>query len=105
MEYVDKGFAHELTEQKLLNNKPKYFIPHHPVFKDTSTSTKIRIVFDANAKDCNGNSLNDCLLKGPNLLPDIAALLLRFQMHCIALNYDLQKMFCQTAVVKDHQRF
>jgi len=107
MEYVDKGFAHELTEQELLNlnNKPKYFIPYHPVFKDTSTSTKIRIVFDASAKDCNGNSLNDCLLKGPNLLPDIAALLLRFRMHRIALNGNLQKIFCQTAVVKDHQRF
>jgi len=29
MEYVDKGFAHELTEHELLNlnNKPKCFIP------------------------------------------------------------------------------
>ena len=107
IDYVKNGFAHELTELELKNlcDEPKYFVPHHPVFKETSTSTKIRIVFDASAKYCNGNSLNDCLLKGPNLLPDIAAVLLRFRMHRIALNGDLQKMFCQTAVTKDHQRY
>ena len=106
-DYVNNGFARELTEQELidLHDKAKYFIPHHPVFKDTSSSTKIRIVFDASSKDSNGNSLNDCLLKGPNLLPDIAAVLLRFRMHRVALNGDLQKMFCQTAVIKDHQRY
>ena len=62
-------------------------------------------MFDASSKDRNGNFLNDCLLKGPNLLPDIAAVLLCFRMHRIALNGDLQKMFCQTAVAKEHQRY
>ena len=107
MDYVSNGFACELSEQELFNlrDKSKYFIPHHPIFKDSSCSTKIRIVFDASAKDCNGNSLNNCLLKGPNLLPDIAAVLLRFRMRRVALNGDLQKMFCQTAIAKDHQRY
>ena len=45
------------------------------------------------------------LLKGSSLLSDIAAILLRFLMHRVALNGDLQKMFCQTAVIKDHQRY
>ena len=73
--------------------------------KESSSSTMVRIVFNASAKDPNGNSLNDCLLKGPNLLPDIAAVLLRFRMHKFALNGDLRKMFCQTAVIPDHQRY
>ena len=97
----------ELTKEELkaIEDKPRYFVPHHPVFKESSSSTKVRIVFDASAKDPNGNSLNDCLLKGPNLLPDIAAVLLRFRMHKFALNGDLRKMFCQTAVIPDHQRY
>ena len=82
-------------------DKAKYFIPHHPVFKDTSSSTKIRIAFDTSSKDSNGTSLHDCLSKGPNLLPDIAAVLLGFRMHRVALSGDLQKMFCQTDVIKD----
>ena len=106
-DYVKNGFARELTEQELktLEDKPRYFVPHHPVFKESSSSTKVRIVFDASAKDGQGNSLNNCLLKGPNLLPDIVAVLLRFRMHKIALNGDLRKMFCQTLVVPDHQRY
>ena len=37
-----------------------HYIPHHPVIRDDKTTRKIRIVFDASARD-NGPSLNDCL--------------------------------------------
>ena len=45
-DFVNNGFARKLTEQELIDShdKAKYFISHHPVFKDTSSSTKIRIV-------------------------------------------------------------
>ena len=106
-DYVKCGFARELTKEELkaIEDKPRYYVPHPPVFKESSSSTKVRIVFDASAKDPNGNSLNDCLLKGPHLLPDIAAVLLRFRMHKFSLNGDLRKMFCQTSVIPDHQRY
>ena len=41
MDYVENGFAHELNAQELFDVRDgsKYFIPHHPVFKDSSTST------------------------------------------------------------------
>ena len=106
-DYVKCGFARQLTKKELkaIEDKPRYYVSHHPVFKDSSSSTKVRIVFNASAKDPNGNSLNDYLLKGPNLLPDIAAVLLRFRMHKFALNGDLRKMFCQNAVIPDYQRY
>lgn len=107
MEYVNLGFAKQLNEEEIQDmlNQEHYFIPHHAVFKESSTSTKIRIVFDASAKDRNGYSLNDVLLQGPNLLPDIASVLLRFRMHSIAVNADIQKMFPQTKISGKHQRF
>ena len=37
-----------------------HYILHHLIIWDDKTTTKIRIVFDAFAKD-NGPSLNDCL--------------------------------------------
>ncbi|GBN68013.1 hypothetical protein AVEN_64478-1 [Araneus ventricosus] len=41
----------------------QHFLPHHPVFKENST-TKVRPVFDGSAKERNTPSINDCLEKG-----------------------------------------
>ncbi|XP_058817347.1 uncharacterized protein LOC131680650 [Topomyia yanbarensis] len=34
------------------------FLPHHPVFKESSTTTKVRVVFDASCKTASGFSVN-----------------------------------------------
>ncbi|GFW02639.1 DUF1758 domain-containing protein [Trichonephila clavipes] len=44
-----------------------YYLPHRAVFKISET-TKIRPVFDATAREGNNRSLNNSLLKGPNLI-------------------------------------
>ena len=61
-EFVDMGHMEEAPQTSGLC----YYLPHHCVFKD-STTTKLRVVFDASSKAPNGNSLNDCLLLGPRL--------------------------------------
>ena len=98
-DYVECGFARELTEKELkaIKDKPRYYAPHHPVFKESSSLTKVEIIFDANAKDPNSNSLNNWLLKGPNLLLDIAAVLLKLRMHKFALNGYL----CQILIISN----
>ena len=53
-EYVELGFAKELTpaeSQELRWSKDAYFVPHHAVFRDSSVSTKIRIVSNASSPD------------------------------------------------------
>lgn len=43
-----------------------YYLPHHTVFKPSSNSTKVRVVFDA-TRNQGGLSSNDCQLLGPVL--------------------------------------
>ena len=73
--------------------------PHHCVFKDSTTS-KLRVLFDASSKSPNGNSLNGCLLLGPRLHDDVFDILIRFRVHQYALSADVAKMYRQVALDK-----
>lgn len=53
------------------------FLPHHLVVKESSSTTKVRTVFDASAKTTNGRSLNDILYVGPTIQPDLFDLLIK----------------------------
>ncbi len=63
------------------------------------TTTKVRIVYNASAKENNTvNSLNDCLFRGPVLLPDLVGLLLNFRIHPIGMVSDVEKAFLQVSL-------
>ena len=47
-----------------IDSTVKYFLPHHAVLKPDSSTTKLRIVFDASAKTSTEVSLNDVLKVG-----------------------------------------
>lgn len=55
-----------------------FYLPKHAVRKEHSTTTKVRVVFDASAKSSNGISLNDTFLIGPTIHPPLIDVLLRF---------------------------
>ncbi|XP_065186225.1 uncharacterized protein LOC135817053 [Sycon ciliatum] len=76
-----------------------HYIPHHCVVKPSSTTTKIRVVYDASAKTKEGNkSLNECIHRGPVLLPDLCGILLRFRLNPIAMSSDIEKAFLQVGL-------
>jgi len=70
-----------------------FYLPMHAVRKEHSTTTKVRVVFDASAKSSSGISLNDTLLVGPTIHPSLTDVLLRFRSHRIALTADVSKMY------------
>ena len=72
---------HDLT-----SSKEHYYLPMHGVSKASSTTTKLRVVFDAIAKSSNSLSLNETLATGPTLYPTLKTILLRFRLHKIALS-------------------
>lgn len=75
------------------NSKTKYFIPHHGVIRDSSTTTKLRVVFDASAPTSTGVSLNDIQMVGPVVQDDLFSILTRFRQHKYVVSGDLEKMY------------
>lgn len=59
------------------DKSPNYFLPHHGVWKEASSTTKLTIVFNGSIKTTSEQSLNDSLHTGPNLLPLLADMLVR----------------------------
>ncbi|GFQ75106.1 integrase catalytic domain-containing protein [Trichonephila clavata] len=93
--------------QRVKEEEPglQYYIPHHAVIRPESKTTKLRVVFDASCKSSNGNSLNDILLKGGTIQPDLLDILLRFRKYVVAFSSDIKKMFRQIKVQEHQQRF
>uniref|UniRef100_A0A914W323 Peptidase aspartic putative domain-containing protein n=1 Tax=Plectus sambesii TaxID=2011161 RepID=A0A914W323_9BILA len=73
-----------------------HYLPHHPVITPNKATTKVRIVYNASARARRGaKSLNDCLYRGPLLLPDLCGMLMRFRTYEIAIMADVEKAFLQ----------
>ena len=93
------GIIKPVTEEmKKSHTGATFNLPHRPVVKNTSSTTKVRPVFDGSAKGYNGISLNDCLETGPNLLPSLIEILLRFRRKKIALTADIKQAFLQVKI-------
>ncbi|XP_058816139.1 uncharacterized protein LOC131679424 [Topomyia yanbarensis] len=102
-EYIDLGHMRKLSEEEV-ETTPRgkaYYLPHHAVVKESSTTTKVRVVFDGSAHTDSGFALNDVLLKGPTIQDDLLSLLLRFRKHEVALVGDIEKMYRQVRLHHD----
>ena len=89
--------------QATSSNPASYFMPVHSVVKETSTTTKVRAVFDASAKTTSHASLNDLLAVGPTLHPTIDKILLRFRQYPVALSSDIAKMYREVLLHPEDQ--
>lgn len=78
-----------------------FFLPHHPVINQNSSTTKVRVVFDGSFKTSTGNSLNDKLMAGPIVQEDLFHIILRFRIHKFVITADIEKMFRQVMVVDE----
>ncbi|XP_052757236.1 uncharacterized protein LOC128202123 [Galleria mellonella] len=98
-EYVELGHMTKVDEY----NKPYYFLPHHGVLREHSTTTKLRVVFDASAVTTSNKSLNDIQYVGPPLQNDIFSILLRFRQYKFVASADVEKMFRQILIQTDQR--
>ncbi|CAG7723610.1 unnamed protein product [Allacma fusca] len=82
-----------------------YYLPHHAVFKWSSSTTKCRVVLDASCKSSSGMSLNDILMNGPIIQDNLFTHLLRFRLHAIPFVGYIEKMYRIICVTKEHWNF
>ena len=97
-EVMEEYFINRHAEEVPLTDLEKppeevFYLPIHIVRKETSTTTKVRAVFDASAKTSTGISLNDILLVGPTVHPPLLDVLIRFRSHRVALVADISRMY------------
>jgi hypothetical protein len=88
-EFENNLFTEEVPPHEVTTSNPIFYMPHRPVVKLSSHTTKVRPVFDASAKSYNGQSLNDFLETGPSLNSSIVDILLRFQRWPVSLSADV----------------
>lgn len=102
-EYLQNNHM-EAVDNSILPNK-YYYIPHHCVFNPNSSTTKLRVVFDASAKSPQGPSLNETLLVGQKLQQDIVTILLNFRLHSFVFTADIKQMYRQILVTNSHSDY
>ena len=105
---VEEYFTQEHAELVPLKDLDKpceevFYLPMHAVTKESSTTTQLRVVFDASAKTRSGVSLNDQLLVGPTVHAPLLDVLLRFRCHRVALATDISRMYRAVSLPPDQR--
>ncbi|XP_024876642.1 uncharacterized protein LOC112457690 [Temnothorax curvispinosus] len=91
LNHMKKAPSSETTRQRV-------YFPHHATIKETSQTTKVRVVFNASKCSSNTTSLNDFLMVGPKLQANLFAVILRWRSHRYVYTTDIEKMFHQIRV-------
>lgn len=79
----------------LVDSEQYIYLPHHPVCRKDSETTKFRVVFNASSDTSNGTTLNSHLLAGPKLQTDLPSIITKWRLHRLLFIADIAKMFRQ----------
>ena len=82
-----------------------YFLPHHGVLRESSSTTKLRVVFDGSSKRPPFPSLNDELFPGPALQNDLPTIITRWRRFKVGFRSDLEKMFRQIRIIDGQHHY
>ena len=104
-EYISLGHAQKTTPSELCTPVAQtFYLPMHAVYKESSSTTKLRVVFDGSCPTSTGSSLNDILSTGPTLHPNLDHILIRFRKYKVAISADISKMFREVMLSKEDRQ-
>ena len=96
-----KGIIEPVNDSSTLSRNVNY-LPHHAIVRQDRETTKVRVVYDGSAKDKGESlSLNDYLHTGPNYIPLLFDVLVRFRSYPIAITADIEKAFLIIHIAKE----
>ncbi|XP_053679053.1 uncharacterized protein LOC128730038 [Anopheles nili] len=102
-EYLDLGHMTPINVPS--DHESGYYLPHHPVFKASSSTTKTRVVFDGSSKTSTGYSINEILCVGPTVQDELLDIILQFRTYKVALVGDITKMYRQILLHPDDRKY
>jgi hypothetical protein len=101
-DFIDSGHMEKVDSSR---QSEGHFLPHHGVKNVSSTTTKIRPVFNASCKSETGVTLNDCMCVGPTVQPESVDILIRFREKRYVLKGDIEKMYRQVFVEPSQRKY
>nr|XP_036212672.1 uncharacterized protein LOC106624857 isoform X1 [Bactrocera oleae]XP_036212673.1 uncharacterized protein LOC106624857 isoform X1 [Bactrocera oleae]XP_036212674.1 uncharacterized protein LOC106624857 isoform X1 [Bactrocera oleae]XP_036212675.1 uncharacterized protein LOC106624857 isoform X1 [Bactrocera oleae]XP_036212676.1 uncharacterized protein LOC106624857 isoform X1 [Bactrocera oleae] len=102
-EYIKLG--HMVAIKNFDLNSSHYIIPHHCILSPQSTTTMLRVVFDASARTTSDRSLNEILMVGARIQPELIMTLLSFRLYPYVLTADVSKIYRQFLIDEQDQRY
>ena len=105
-EFLSTGIAEVVPEDmEGRRDHPTFVLPSRPVLKLDREKTKCRIIVNASVKSKNDNrTLNKMLITGPNLLPTVPAVVMRYRHKKFIFTLDIRKHFLQVELRDDEDR-
>lgn len=94
-----------MTNKKLLSQDAFIYLIMQLVVREDKSTTKVGVVFDASCKGTSGKSLNDDLLVGPRLQPELRHIIMKWRTYPICFAADIVKMYRMVKVVPEHTDF
>ena len=93
---IESGILERVHKSRKADGPRTYYVPHQPVVKETSSTTKLRVVSDFSAGD---PSVNELLLRGKIYAgqndKSIMSIICRVRLMPFVLSCDLEKAFHQ----------
>ena len=76
-----------------------HYLPHHGVVRKDKSTTKLRVVYNGSVTTSSRTrSLNDCLLTGPNYIPRLFNILVKFRLNPVVLVADIEKAILMVGI-------
>ena len=96
------GIVEEVPTSAEENEQPDvHYPPHHAVVRKEKMTTKLRVVYDGSETTETGeHSLNDCLLTGPNYIPQMFEILVKFRENPVGLIAEIEKAFLRVGIAE-----
>nr|pir hypothetical protein ZK228.2 - Caenorhabditis elegans [Caenorhabditis elegans] len=94
----ETGIIEPVTQTMKDMSKYSFMLPHRPVIKESSNTTKVRVVYDASSHAAGQLSLNDVVHAGANMVTPLFGILLRSRFIRFMIVGDLEKAFHQIHV-------
>lgn len=85
----------DVDKEEARNKKEEctpFYMLYFGLVKETSSATKLRVVFNASERTSNGVSFNDVLMVGATVQDDVHSILQRFRVHKISFSADRQNV-------------